>query len=57
MGSIVSSVSTQFPCYFVTTGGVPAQGAISNTVNIGGTDEGPTLILGIDGTAHSTGSG
>lgn len=56
MGSIASSISTQFLCYFRTTGGVTAQGAISNTLSIGA-DEEPTLILGIDGTAHSTGSG
>lgn len=40
----------------VTGQGATARGAIPKTASIGGTDEQPTLILGIDGTAHYTAS-
>lgn len=36
--------------------GATGQGAVPHTASIGGTNEEPTLILGIDGTARYTAS-
>lgn len=54
----LTSGSTRYTMTPKATGhGTTARGAIPKTASIGGTDEEPTLILGIDGTAHYTASG
>jgi len=54
----LTSGSTRFVMTpMVTDGEVTAKGAYPKTASLGGTDEEPTLILGIDGKVHIVASG